>query len=493
MPIFLVALVWLVAFIYLRPRYPWNYSPRSGSKLLRSSDYSTALPKTSFAWFSAFFAIPDHVVLQRQSLDAFFFLRFLKLAVVICIVGCAITWPILVPVYATGGGGAKQLDFITVGNIAPSATHVNNYRYFALALCAWVYFIFILLLITRESIFYVNLRQAYLMNPAYASKLPSRTVLYVAVPDEYLSESKLRGMLGSSVKRVWFPCQSKELDDLVEERDKAAMTLEAAETNLIVTANKERLKAGEQNGTAPDVEAAEPEASASRWLTPKQRPTHRLKPLIGKQVDSIEHCRAEITRLTPLIEEQQAKLRVGDGKKYPAVFVEFDSLSEAQAAYQSLTYHQALKMDPRFTGMHPLEVIWSNLKIRGWERFIRRTAIITLVTVTVIFWSFPVAFVGFISNLSYWSKSSQTPWLHWLTKIPPVIFGVVSGLLPSVMLSVLMALLPPYLRCKYCCQPLVIRYLRLKLTSFKSLPSLAALPLLQTWSILCPTTTSPSK
>jgi calcium permeable stress-gated cation channel len=460
-----VAVVWLGAFLYLRPRYSWHYAPRSAAKTLRSSDYTTALPNTPLGWFSAFFSIPDHVVLQRQSLDAFFFLRFLKLAVVICLVGCAIVWPILVPVYATGGGGAQQLDAITVGNIAPTANHVNNFRYFALALCAWVYFVFVLFLITRETIFYINLRQAYLMNPAYASKLPSRTVLYVAVPDEFLDESRLRGMLGPTVKHVWFPCETKELDKLVEERDKAAMTLEGAETKLIITANQERIKAGglhngtvqeeetgeagPQNGAAQDLETGEAENSAARWITPKQRPTHRLKPLIGKKVDSITHSREEIARLTPLIEERQAKLRVGDGKKYPAVFVEFDNLSEAQAAYQSLTSHEALKMDPRFTGMHPLEIIWSNLKIRGWERFIRQTVVITIVVVTIIFWSFPVAFVGFLGNLSYWTgDNSPTPWLHFLTKIPSQIFGIISGLLPSVLLSVLMALLPPFLRCK---------------------------------------------
>ena len=78
------------------------------------------LPDGKFNWVPSFFAKPDTLVLQRQSLDAFFFLRFLKMCVIICLFCTAVTWPILFPVYATGGGGKKQLDIITYGNIAPS-------------------------------------------------------------------------------------------------------------------------------------------------------------------------------------------------------------------------------------------------------------------------------------------------------------------------------------------------------------------------------------
>jgi hypothetical protein len=43
--------------------------------------------------------------------------------------------------------------------------------------------------------------------------------------------------------------------------------------------------------------------------------------------------------------------------------------------------------------MSPKEIIWSNLKIRGWERFVRLTATIAIVVALVIFWSIPVAFM----------------------------------------------------------------------------------------------------
>jgi hypothetical protein len=419
--------------------------PRVADPTDVASELAPPLPGSLFGWVSPFFAVPDTAVLQHQSLDAYFFLRLLKMSVVTCLVGCAITWPILVPIYATGGGGGKQLDAITFGNIGDGK---QAWRLYAPAACAWLLFGFIMVMITRESVYYINLRQVYLMNPGYAAKLTSRTVLYVSVPDEYLDEARLRETLGPHAVRFWFPANAKELDKMVEERDKAAALLEGAETTLIRAANGERIKQLAAGGEpAADVEAGAEPASADRWITKKMRPTHRLKPLIGRKVDSIEWSREEIARLTPLIETEQAKHRAGDAKRYPAVFVEFDSLLEAQSAFQSLTHHQPLRMAPRYTGIHPLDVIWGNLKISGWERFIRRTLTISAVVVTVIYWCVPVAFIGTISNINYWiGPDGKTPWLGFLHKVPTVIFGVITGLLPVVLLAVLMALLPPYLR-----------------------------------------------
>jgi hypothetical protein len=388
--------------------------------------------------------IPDSYVLAHQSLDSYLFLRFLKIAVITCLVGCAITFPILFPINATGKGGSKQLDIISMSNVA------NPWKFFAHAGCAWIYFGFIMFMITRESIFYINLRQAYLMNPAYARKLSSRVVLFTAVPAEYLNERKLREALGEHVFRVWFPTDTKQLEELVDERSKAAMKLEGAETKLIKLANAARLKSIKKGGAPAaeenvDVETAETTGSvAARWVTPKERPTHRLKFLVGKKVDTISWAREELERLAPKIDEEQHRHRNGEATKVRSVFVEFDSMREAQAAYQSLTHHQVLTMAPRYTGVHPLDVVWSNLKIKGWERFLRLSGTIAFVVALVIFWSIPVAFVGAISNINYLEQ--KLPWLSFINNLPEKLLGLITGLLPVVLLSLLMALLPPFLR-----------------------------------------------
>lgn len=305
-------------------------------------------------------------------------------------------------------------------------------------------------MITRESIFYINLRQAFLMSPLYSQRISSKTVLFTSVPEDYLNEVRLRKALGDAVVRVWLPTDTSDLEDLVEERDKTILKLEAAETKLCKLANAAKIKQGNSADTA-DSSAVDTEAgsAAARWIKRKDRPTHRLKPLIGQKVDTIEWCRAELPGMIKRVEEEQFKHRnLKDVKQMNSVFVEFTTLSEAQAAFQSLTHHQVLHMAPRFTGLNPGEVIWKNLRIRWYERIIRGIVTTAVVTALVIFWSIPVALVGAISKIDKLIGTPGLEWLSFLNKLPPAILGVVTGLLPVIMLAVLMALLPIFLRRK---------------------------------------------
>ena len=309
-------------------------------------------------------------------------------------------------------------------------------------------------MVLRESLYFINLRQAYLLSPLYANRMSSRTVLYTSVPKDLLDEGKLRRMLGKQVKNLWIANDCEEIEKLVEERDKVAMKLEGAETKLIKTAVKARAKAmkkGKGHDDTADIAPASLEGEsgsiAARWVQPKQRPTHRLKFLIGKKVDTINWCRSELERLVPKVNSLQDKFRRGEGTFIGAVFVEYYTQNEAQAAYQSLAHHQPLHMSPRFIGINPEEVIWKNLKISWASRVVRNIATMALVGATIIFWAIPVAFVGLLSNIDNLSKKgSPIHFLSFIQKIPPSILGVVQGLLPSILLAVLMALLPIFLR-----------------------------------------------
>lgn len=407
-----------------------------------------------FNWIGTFNKVPDSYVLNHHSLDGFLLLRYLKISVAICFVGCLMTWPVLFSVNATGGGGLKQFDLISFSNV----TNTKN-RFYAHTFIAWIYFTFVFYIVMRESIYYINLRQAYLLSPLYANRMSSRTVLFTSVPKDYLDEGKLRRMFGKQVKNLWIANDCEEIEDLVEQRDKAAMKLEGAETKLVKMSNKARLEEAKKGGSHHEEGAeltntgvdGESGSVAARWVQPKQRPTHRLKFLIGKKVDTINWCRSELERLIPMIDAKQASYRSGEGTFIGSVFVEFYTQTEAQAAYQSLAHHQPLHMSPRFIGINPEEVIWASLKISWASRVIRNIATSAFVFALIIFWAIPVAFVGALSNISSLSKGTPgkpalLPWLSFINKIPSVILGVVQGLLPSILLAVLMALLPIILR-----------------------------------------------
>jgi hypothetical protein len=231
-------------------------------------------------------------------------------------------------------------------------TGSGKYRYFAHTFIAWIFFGFVLFLVTRESIFYINLRQAFLLSPVYANRISARTVLFTSVPTPYLDEAKLRKVFGAAVRRVWIQRDTKKVTELVEEREKVALRLEAAEVKLIKTANGERLKAikknkGAVNEDEPVVEPtgdAESGTIASRWVPNKMRPTHKLGllGLIGEKVDSINWSRTKLETLIPETEAAQAAYRAGETDKIGSVFIEFAHQSDAQAAYQTLSHHQAL-------------------------------------------------------------------------------------------------------------------------------------------------------
>lgn len=300
--------------------------------------------------------------------------------------------------------------------------------------------------ITRESLYYANLRQAYLNSPAYATRISSRTVLFMSVPDAYKNEIKLRQVFGDTITRIWITSDCKKLAKLVDERDKLAFKLETAETKLIRRSNKVRQKAMKNGEFASDT-CLDCESSNPAWSHKVKRPTHRLRFLFGQKVDSIRWYRQQLVKATKEVEVLQRKHQDGDAKKLSAMFVEFGSQSDAQIALQTLSHHQPFHMTPRFIGVAPRDVVWSALNLSWWQRIIRKFAVQGGLAAMVIFWSFPAALVGTISNITYLSKI--IPPLKFILELPDFIKGAIEGLLPSAALVALMSLVPIICRSKY--------------------------------------------
>lgn len=465
-PVAIQAGAFFLVFLFLRTRLRRVYRPRTFLSTVPEPRRSQDLPQGRFNWLFPFKTLPDEFVLNHQSLDGFLYLRFLKVLAIICFVGCCITWPVLFPVNATAGGGKQQFDLLSFANIPKSGKN----RYYAHVFIAWIFFSFVMFVVTRETIYFINLRNAYLMSPFHAARISARTVLFTDVPADYLKLEKLHELFGATIRRAWLTTDCKDLDEDVENRDKAALKLEGAEIKLSKKANKRRIKAKKkankgkktaaphpEKGAAPaDAPADAPAAATtdapdadveagpvtSEYLIKKDRPTHRLGkiPFIGKKVDTIEWSRSELKTLVPKIANEQSTLRKGDDKLLPAVFVEFTTQQSAQAAYRRMSGRRAPRMLPRAIATTPDQIIWGNLKLKSKERMARKFGTNAFLTLMIIFWAIPVAVVGAISNINYLIE--KVHFLSFIDKIPSQILGVVTGLLPSVLLSVLMSLVP---------------------------------------------------
>jgi calcium permeable stress-gated cation channel len=278
----------------------------------------------------------------------------------------------------------------------------NCLQYSAHVFVSWVFIGLVYYIVTKESIYYINVRNAYQLSPLYARRISSRTVLFTSVPAEYVNDAKMRALFGNRLKNIWILTDTKKLSDKVQQRDKIGTKLEGAETKLIKLCNTARLKSikegrrtAEEGPTGPagqtDTEAAESGSAASRWIQPKQRPTHRIGKfgLIGKKVDSINWSRSELERLIPEIEAEQATHRAGEAKLSAAVFVEFHTQADAQAAFQAGGNNQmALSKSARVVGMTPEDVVWTNLSMNSYVRRVRNALTIGLVALTIIYWYF---------------------------------------------------------------------------------------------------------
>ncbi|RDA84710.1 hypothetical protein CP532_2764 [Ophiocordyceps camponoti-leonardi (nom. inval.)] len=440
-PVLVPSIAFILFFLFFRRSQRRFYAPRTYLGSLPHNERSPDLPGGWFNWIGPFSKIPDVYALTHQGLDAYLFLRYLRVATVIALVSLCITWPILFPINATGGGNNEQLEILSYSNIAIR----NNNRLYAHAFVAWLVYGFVMYMIMRECIFYINLRQAYLLTPQYSRRISSRTVLFTAVPSDFLNESRIRSMFNNTVRRVWIAGNSDKLEELVEERDDAAMKLEKAQVKLIKMVNKARVKDAKKGTAAPADDVDATDNIAARYVPDKKRPSHRTGPLglVGKKVDTIDWCRQELRRLIPEADRGQDEWRAGNFQTVNAIFVEFETQADAQAAYQTLTHHRALRMCPKVIGVKPSEVVWKSLSIPWWQVIVRRYAVYAFITALIVFWAIPVAIIGLITQV----KTLMTlPGLHWLGQIPGPILGVVSGLLPAVAMSIVLSLVPVLMR-----------------------------------------------
>lgn len=383
--------------------------------------------------------IPDKFILYHQSLDAYLFLRFLRIIMFLCVVGCFLTWPTLMPVNALGGGKSVEFDRIGIGNVA-------EVRFFyAHAVLACVFFSFVMFTIARERLWLVGLRQAWTLERPNAERLSSRTVLFLSAPTDALYEGNMKTYFGDAAVRIWPVTKAEALDSLVSDRIANIEKLEAAEIALIRRASRRAKwylkESSRRNGAQPDRDELIESARNS------SRPKRYLKiPGDGKTVDAIKWYREQIKKIQAKIEELRASYESGDPRGGAAVFVEYTTLAEAQRSCQQIASADVLSLSPRYTGVSPSEVIWDNLTLHPARRISQEGVASAIIIATIVFWSIPSGFVGLVSNISALAETVE--WLSFLKRLPKAVLSLLSGLLPPLATSWLSSFVPKLFRCK---------------------------------------------
>lgn len=457
------------AFTVLKQRLGRIYTPRT--YLPPPDKRSKELPPGLWRWIPATLRSPAEDIIHKNGLDAYLFLRFLKLLIVLFGVFWVSTWIVLLPIEAAGVASESRtgLDKYQWGNDVSQPE-----RYAAHIIMVYLLTCFVLYMIRREMFHFVHMRHQFLISKSHSRLAQARTVLITNVPDELANDHDLRqfcSFVPGGIERIWIYRDSRDLNKNFEARQKACKKLEAASSKLLRAATKEwvrRQKAqhkfAKKVRKPRDVEKAEKEAAEEGFdvnalippspsrefmddLVPEEkRPKHRLGTLgvvgIGKKVDTIEWCKVEIAKLNAAIEE--GKQQLGERKPLGSAFVECNLQIGAHVLAQCVSYHEPLFMGDKYIEVSPKDMIWSNLDDGAYEMRARYIMSLAATIGLIIAWAAPVAFIGSISNVS--GLCARLPWVRWVCSAPTPIPGIISGVLPPVLLALLMIILPQILR-----------------------------------------------
>ncbi|KAI8054557.1 hypothetical protein BDF22DRAFT_619123, partial [Syncephalis plumigaleata] len=414
------AILYLV-FCILRPRNRNIYAPRT--YLVEESKRSPALPTGPFAWILPILKTPEEELLHKIGLDAYMFLRFLRMAIRVFIVLTFFGMVILIPLNAANipvtlqikGDGTvfktpkDGLDRLTMGNIPESHT-ARLWGH----LVVFIGFIgFILYTLVTEIKMYALLRHRYLTSREHRREPRSVTLLVTGIPQVLLSEARLFEIFDSfpgGVSKVVLARNPGGAVGKYNTRNGAALSLEAAECNYILS--------GERPST--------------RTKTGLPVPI----PGLADTEDAIKYSRARLLEAERALEEERGKKKGTDHQ--PSAFIIFNTQRGAQVAAQTVLSSKPLHMSEKWIEVHPDDVIWSNLTVGGIFRWGRRTISVAACTALIICWMIITFLVTSVANIS--KITELIPGLKGILNHPNIV-SAVQGILPPVVLAVLMMVL----------------------------------------------------
>lgn len=179
------------------------------------------LPQGVFGWPLAIWRADIEDIKRVNGLDAYFFVRFLRMMAIMFLPIWFITWAVLLPVTTVNTHvlGLSGLDRLSFGDVEVS----KQVRYAAHVVLAWLLtcmswihilyesttdtsLVWVWYLIKREMSLFVTVRQQYLISKDHATSAQASTILVTGVPRRYLNEHaliKLYSYLPGGVRKVW--------------------------------------------------------------------------------------------------------------------------------------------------------------------------------------------------------------------------------------------------------------------------------------------------
>lgn len=383
-----------------------------------------------FGWLGPVRRIDLEKVIDSHGLDTALFLRYLRLMIYL-FTFLTVTSIMVLPIYYTGTN--KDL-----GQNDPSRTlGVNK---FSLANLSkddpwrfWFTFAIELVIsvatchfLRNEFMHYSAARRRY-----RSSKNPANyTILVQDIPEPNFSEE--------AVRHYWnkiFPGQVARVYVIYDARK---LVSEKAKFWNAVTKR----------------ERAEWEAEYNPKLN-GARPTHKTgygacACLSSKREDSIDYWTEKQSQLYSEISLQQSEVDTTQFASTRAAFVVFKSRIVASLAAQT-NFASNEHLWRVYRAPEPKAVNWSSLSIPPWQLPARHAVTAVSSVALTLFWAIPVTFIMGLANLNALAAidvNGQKPFafLNAVAGWPKAVVGFIEGLLPAIILSVFLSLVPIFFR-----------------------------------------------
>ncbi|KAJ2387382.1 phosphate metabolism protein 7 [Coemansia sp. RSA 2603] len=348
----------------------------------------------------------------------------MRLMLIITSVISVLSAATILPINILGTVGLSGLDSLSMGNVDSRSSRLwVHVGFFALAV-VWTMWC-----VVGELRIYTHLRMWWLTHPDHAGCASANTVLVTDVPRALAKDEprlkQIFDVLPGGVRQVFVNRTCPELTKTVQKRDKLAHKLEKLLTKYAIQSTKLYERA---------------QSTGDMYVAPK-RPTMRKSALsFGRKIEMFEYLAAEIAMCNHFI-AQSLKQMQGFSRGSSALVL-FNRQVAAHVAAQAVVDYAPFSMSSVTAGVNPQDVIWSNLKVGPWSRRLRGYVSFGVTVALTILWTAITAFVGSLVQVQSLTKLEA---FHWLTK-SELALGIFSGIVPSVVLAVLMAVSPHILR-----------------------------------------------
>ncbi|KAJ6775949.1 CSC1-LIKE PROTEIN ERD4 [Salix koriyanagi] len=386
---FLIFVVLMLLFTWLSRR-PGNSVVYYPNRILKGMDpwEGGSRSRNPFAWIREAFSSSEQDVINMSGVDTAVYFVFLSTALGILVLSGLILLPVLLPVAATDDNvkaqktnGSNQtfseIDNLLMGNVKDDSPRLWAFLFATYWVSLVTYF-----LLWKAYVHVSVLRANALMAPGL--KPEQFAVLVRDIPPA--PEGQTRKEQVDSYFKSIYP--------------------ETYYRSMVVTNNREVNKIYKKlEGYKKKLAHAEAVYDGSKKTGKPEglRPTTKtgLLGLVGKKVDSIEHYNEKIKELIPKLEaEQKATLRE---KQQACAFVFFTNRVAAASAAQSL-HAQMVDTWTATEAPEPRQIIWSNLKIKYFQRIIRQYVVSFIVALTILFYMIPIGLISALTTLDNLKK-----------------------------------------------------------------------------------------